>query len=1046
LAPSLAAEEVRKTVTVVFCDLKGSTSLGERIDTESLRGILTRYFTEMRRVLERHGGTVEKFIGDAVMAVFGLPRVHEDDALRAVRAAMEMRVALLELNSELEQRWGVRLINRIGVNTGEVVSGDVTAGQRLVTGDTVNVAARLEQAAPEMHVLIGDPTYRLVRDAVEVEPLEPLELKGKADPVAAYRLVSVHGAEGYARRHDAPMVGRAQELARLSEAFERAATERGCQVVTIVGPAGVGKSRLIAEFIKRVQARARPLRGRCLPYGEGITFWPLAEVIRAAAGIGEADQVEPAREKIAALFGNESEEQSVSERQEIVDRVAAVMGLSNIAYRIEETFWAARKLVEAVAARQPIVLVFDDIHWAEPTLLDLIEHVAGSSHAAPILILCTARHDLLDERPGWGQGGANTGLLVLQPLSDEESAQVAENLLGSARLPDEVGPRIVEAAQGNPLFVEQMLSMLVDDGTLLQGAEGEWVAAGPVSTLSIPPTISALIAARLDRLLDEERSVIDRGAVIGQVFYRGAIEALVPEPLRDRVRPSLISLLRKELIGLGPSTFIGEDAFRFLHVLIQDTAYRGLLKRSRAEFHEGFADWVEARAGSRMLEFEEILGYHLEKVFRLRLELGQPDDRTRAIGERGSARLGAAGTRALARGDSPAAANLLERAASMLPTESAVRLELLPLLAEALMDLGQFGRAEAVLSEAIDGASTTGDDRLAGRARVVRLMIRFSTDPGGWAGQALEELSPIIATFEQAGDHLGLAKAWALEGYVHGTACRFAAAEDAVGRALEHARLAGDRREEARNLSAYAQSALYGPMPVPEALARCGELLKEAHGDRRAEALVLLALARLNALAGRPDPARDLYRRSRAIYEDLGGTLSAALVSIDSGPVEMLAGDLDAAERELRRDYDALERIGERAYLATTSAWLAQVMYGQERLEEAERFSRVSEESAAPADVETQVLWRCARGKTLARLGRIDEGEGLLREAVAMIEGTEQPDAHGMVLLDLARVKVIAGRPGEAESMIRKARDLFEQKGNVVSSAKATELLAEIGA
>jgi class 3 adenylate cyclase/tetratricopeptide (TPR) repeat protein len=1040
----IPVQEIRKTVTVVFCDLKGSTSLAESIDTESLRSVLTRYFGEMRRVLERHGGTVEKYIGDAVMAVFGLPRAHEDDALRAVRAAADMQTTLAELNDELERQWGVRLANRTGVNTGEVVAGDLTGGQRLVTGDTVNVAARLEQAAPEMQVLMGESTYRLVRDAVDVEVLEPLELKGKAERVRAYLLLGVRGAQGYARRQDAPMVGRTAELESLAGAFREARDRRTCRLITVIGPAGAGKSRLVAEFLRSVSAEAHVLIGHCLSYGEGITFWPLAEVVREAAGIAEEDAALTALGKIAAIL--DGSRLDSTEREDVANRVAAVMGLSPGTYQIDETFWGARKFLEAMASARPLVVLFDDIHWAEPTFLDLCEHVADSSHGAPILLVCTARHELLEERPAWADG--NT-VISLGALSDAESTQVADNLLGTSRLPEDARARIVRAAQGNPLFVEQMLSMLIDDGSLRQEDHGEWALAVLPESISVPPTIAALLAARLDRLSTEERVVVERGSVMGEVFYRRAVEALVPEPHRDRVGPGLSTLSRKQLVVPEESALVGladEDAFRFVHILIRDSAYQGLLKKTRAELHEGFADWMGSAAGSRLLEYEEIVGYHLEQAHRYLLELGPGDERVRDIGARGSARLAAAGRRALARGDSRAAVNLLGRAVSMLPNEDRTRLELLPDLGQALMDAGELAAAEAELEEAILRAQEAEDTRVEAVARVARLMVRFITSPAAWAQLAMTELSPIIHVLEDAGDHAGLAKAWALLGYVHGTASRFAAAELAVGRALEHARLAGDRREEARNLSAYAQSALYGPMPVPLAIVRCEELLKEAEGDRRAEALILCALSRLRALGGEPELARELYRRARSLNEDLGGKLHAALVSIDSGPAEMLAGDLTAAEAELRRDYEVLEAMGERVYLSTTAAWLAHVEYGQGRLEEAERYSRIAEEAASPDDTETQALWRSARGKTLASEGRVEEGEALLREAVAMIERTEQPDAQGMMLLDLARVLVMGNRTTEALPVIRSAKKLFDQKGNVVSSSAAAELLADVDA
>src|SRR5438132_1620604 len=353
LAPVLAKHEVRKTVTIVFCDLKGSTSLGERLDSETFREVLNHYFGRMEKVLEGHGGTVEKFIGDAIMAVFGLPRAHEDDAMRAVRAAADMQKALAELNEELDLAWRVTLANRTGINTGEVVAGEVTAGQRLVTGDAVNVAARLEQAAGEFEIIIGEATHRLVRDAVEVEPLEPLSLKGKDQPVMAYRLLSIRSTEALTRRVDTPLIGRTAELELLRERFERAKGDRRCQVVTILGQAGMGKSRLIHEFLQLVAADARSLRGRCLPYGEGITFWPLSEIVHQAAGITSEDGPELALSKLSDL----SEEDGPA----IAERVGAAIGLASRSFSTEGIFWGTRKLLEAMARDRPLIVVIDDL-------------------------------------------------------------------------------------------------------------------------------------------------------------------------------------------------------------------------------------------------------------------------------------------------------------------------------------------------------------------------------------------------------------------------------------------------------------------------------------------------------------------------------------------------------------------------------------------------------------------------------------------------------------------------------------------------------------
>src|SRR5437588_476861 len=441
-APTLPARELRKLVTVVFADITGSTALGEQVDPELLRRVLERYFEEMRQILEHHGGTVEKFIGDAIMAVFGIPHLHEDDALRAVRAAAEMRERLAELNEQLETDYGMRLQARMGVASGEVVAGDPSRGDWFVTGDAVNVAERLERSAAPGEILIGEDTGRLARDAVEVEPLEPLTVKGKAQPLQAYRLLKVMpGAPAHARRSDSPMVGRVGELELLRQAFGRAVSGQACHFFTVLGAAGVGKSRLLSEFLEEVRPEATILTGRCLPYGEGITFWPVVEVVSSAAGLAEGDPPELARTKIASLL---SEEEAAGLAAE---RVAGLLGLAETSASAEEGFWGVRKLLEALARRAPLVLVFDDLNWAEPTFLDLLEHVADWSRDAPILLIGMARPELMEMRPGWAGGKRNATTIFLEPLSNQDCTALIHNLLGQAALAAEVHNRVQAAAE-----------------------------------------------------------------------------------------------------------------------------------------------------------------------------------------------------------------------------------------------------------------------------------------------------------------------------------------------------------------------------------------------------------------------------------------------------------------------------------------------------------------------------------------------------------------------------------------------------------------------
>ncbi|MGH2922141.1 MAG: ATP-binding protein, partial [Gaiellaceae bacterium] len=918
--------EARKTVTVVFCDVTGSTALGEQLDPESLRRVMSRYFDEMQAVVARHGGTVEKFIGDAVMAVFGVPVLHEDDAVRAVRAAAEMRERLAELNDELERDWGVRIEVRTGVNTGEVVAGDASGGQRFATGDAVNVAKRFEEAAPAGEILLGEPTYRLVRAAVEVEAVEPLELKGKGEPLAAYRLLSVEaGAPGRARRLDSPMVGREREQALLQQAYERAVEEDACHLFTVLGAAGVGKSRLLAEFLEQLGDQATVVQGHCLPYGEGITFWPVLEIVRRLYGDDPVPMI------TARLAGDEN-------AGLIAKRVAAVVGLNAEASAGEETFWAVRKLFEAHARERPLLAVFDDIQWGEPTFLDLVEHLTDWSRDAPILAVCLARPELLDERPSWGGGKFNATSVLLEPLSEDESAGLIDNLVGRAHLPEEVRARVTEAAEGNPLFVEEMLGMLIDDG-LLERQNGSWVAVGDLTGISVPPTIQALLAARLDNLETDERNVIERASVEGKLFHLGAVAELSPTEARREVGTHLLALVRKELVRPDHAAFAGEDAFRFRHQLIRDAAYDSMPKELRADLHERFAEWLEQIAGERATEYEEILGYHLEQAYRYRTELAPEDEAARDVAERAASRLAAAGRRALLRGDKPAGTNLLSRAAELLPKVDARRAELLLDLGSraGLIELGELERAEEVLLDAVETARACGDRVVELRATLEHHLLRNLVDETAF--EALKEAAAqAIVELEELGDDAALAQGWSTIAQVHLMEVQGGAMAEASERALEHARRAGDRTLEVESLVWLLRNCWFGPRPVDDGIRLCTEVLEQATGESYLESVAIQVLGVLHAMRGEFEPARELLDRARAMQLDLGMRLAyAAGTAMMGGAVELLAGDPVAAEKRMRDGYEILAAIGEKGYLSTLVGYIAESIYQQGRFDEAEQ-------------------------------------------------------------------------------------------------------------
>ncbi len=1033
--PALPVHEVRRTVTLLFCDLKGSTALGETLDPEAMHEVKERYFATMAAEITKHGGKIEKYIGDAIMAVFGLPLPHEDDALRAVRAAAGMQAALRGVNEDLSKRYGVVLANRTGVNTGEVVANDdPTADQKLATGDSVNVTARLEQAAPENEIYLGETTYHLVRDAVEVEAVEPLELKGKSERVAAFRLVSASGIEGYVRRHDSPIVGRDEELAAIDQALREVTETRAVRMITIIGDAGIGKSRLAQEVVARAGTSARVVRGRCLAYGDGITFWPLREMTGEAAGIRFDDKPEDGRAKLAALTGD----------QEVTDRLAAAIGLSSAAFPLHEIYWAARKFFESLTADGPLVALIDDIHWAESAFLDLLVHVLDTSENMPILLLCTSRHDLLEKRPDWGER-ASALRLVLRPLTDAAAAQVAVNLLGATGLPAEVVSRIVEAAEGNPLYVEQMLSMLVDSGALRQ-EEGRWVRAESYGEIQIPPTIKALIEGRLGQLRREERAAIEPASVIGMQFAAPAVASLAPEPVRPTIDSHLAALSRKQLVHSVDSVD-ADSLYRFHHHLVRDTVYGGLLKRARSTLHVDFVRWadqVNAERG-RGLEFEEILGYHLEQAHRYLAELGPLDQKGLGIGADAAARLSSAGRRAFARGDAQAAGNLLRRAVALLPHDDPARLPMLPELGEVLLELGQFAESRTVVDEALASAKTVGNKRVEASALLARMLVRLhSGESGSWSDAALELTTTVIPLLEQQEAHAELGKAWRLVAMVQQIAGRLGEASETISKVIKHARLAGDERLVARSALGMTINAVYGPTPAVEGIAQCEALIASGLADRQVQNLIVCKIAQLHAMIGDYDTARKNVMAARSVLRDLGQGVRAASSSLDVAVVEMLAGDPAAAERELRPDCEMLQGLGETYFLSTMAATLARAVLEQGNEDEALALTTTAEKSAADDDVDAQAHWRCVRALILARRGELSDGEALARAGLELALQTEAPALRATALSDLASVLALAGRAEEARRSLADAIAIYTAKGDRTSLGRAEKFLVTI--
>ena len=951
---------MRKTVTVLFCDLTGSTALGETLDPERLRAVLARYFDGMKAIVEKHGGSVEKFIGDAVMAVFGVPLLHEDDAMRALRAAAEMRDALP----------GLGLEGRIGVMTGEVVTG---TEERLATGDAVNVAARLEQAARSGEVLIGRPTLELVRDAVDVEPIEPLELKGKSEAVPAYRLLRVH--EVPERSRGELFVGRARELEIVREGWERVLAGEHCELITIAGDPGVGKSRLAAEALASIDASI--LRGRCPPYGEGITYWPVVEVLKQL-------QVPPPEGAAAAAVGS-------------------LLGETEASTSAEEIAWAFRKTLEHAAAERPVVVVFDDIQWGEEVFLDLIEHVALLSSGASILLFCIARPELTERRPSWPVA------IRLEPLGDADIDElIPERIIGELR------DKIARTSGGNPLFIEEMLAVARE-------TDGQVV---------VPPTLQALLAARVDHLETAERSVLERGAIEGEIFHRGAVQALSPQ--ETQVTSRLAALVRRELIRPTEPLFSGEDGFRFRHILIRDAAYDALPKATRADLHERMASWLEEE-GTELVELDELIGYHLEQACRYRAELGTPDDGTLAAAAR--RRLVTGGHRAVRRQDYAAAASLLERAAALAPSDQ-LDLALENALGEALFWSGRSDEALRRADLLAERAAATGDRVGEISARIKAGVFALNLTPEGATEELAASINRDLPELEAAGNHMALYIAYSALAEVAHLRARVDVALEASERAFAHAQAGHVPTENLGSLAAYRY---FGSTPAPDLL----EWLDE-NEPRGAQNQFLRAYRAMTlAMLGRADEGRAILAESRANQAERGGgTLLANLLSFECVDLELWAGDPTAAAEFGAEGFRLHEEMGNRDFLPFAAGNFARALYELDRLDEADRWAGRSAEIGTSDDALKEMHWRQVKAKVLARRGEQAEGERLAREAVAIGDGTDSLIGQGDAYADLAEVLFLGVKPDEAAAALRSALDRYERKGHIVLAQRIRERLA----
>ncbi len=1024
------AVERRKLATSVFCDLSGSTELAGRVDAESVFELMRSYFDEARAALERHGGTVEKFIGDAVVGMFGVLEANEDDALRACRASAEIQERIARLNIDLEQRYGSGIAVRIGINTGEVVAGDAarremfSTGDAVVLGDSVNVAARLEQAAAPGEILLGEATYRLVRDAVSVEPIEPLVVKGKSEPVPAFRLLEVTAAGPLPRRAGASFVGRDQELALLEGAFDSALAGRCCRLVTVMGEPGLGKSRLAAELLSRIGTRARVVRGACLSYGEGITYWAVAQIVRQLAGIGDEQSLGEARAQLATFLAGARDASAVA------DQIAQLVGIGAGSTTSEELAWATRRLFEAAAATEPLVVIVDDIHWAERALLELLAALPAGLENAPVFVVCLTRPELLDLDPEWSV------TLRLEPLGE----RAVDELLDGLGAPSALREKLAQVAGGNPLYAEELVAMLVDDGTL-RSHEGSLVLTGEVDQIELPASLNSLLGARLDRLDGGTRDALERGAVEGELFHQAAIVELSEEVARSSVDSELGLLARKDLIRLAAASLVaGGVAYRFKHILVREAAYLAMTKKLRASLHERFADWLERFAAERVGEYDEIIGYHLEQAYAYRLELRLVDDETRALGERAAAHLVAAGRRAATRSDSYAAANLLERSLRIGVAEPHERLLVTIQLGEACGSSRRKAEADSILGAAHDEAAARGEGALAARALIHRMWHQTGDPKLQWA-EVKPAIQEAITVLGRAGDERELAQAHRL----HGLAVSMLDGETFVverewERAVVLAEACGDRDVRRAAINTFTSNHLTsGPTPALEAIRRCEELVASAHGDRFLEATISRPLALFHAMTGHPERALELVQHANAVLDELGP--STDLYRTVLAKACELAGDPAGAEREFMRMLSEFRDLRHDALdlRAVNAAFdLADFYFNERRFDEADAMLSFGRSGMTPGDGSHRVTHLTTlEARLAAHHGDHAQARSLIERALPRSEA--RPDAlrsRASTWIAAAEVQLAIGDIEQAEHATVMAIELCERKGNIVAAAR----------
>jgi class 3 adenylate cyclase len=968
----------RKLATVVFVDLVASTELVAGADPEVVRRRVTTFFDAVSRCIDVHGGTVEKFAGDAVMAAFGIPVAHEDDAERAVRSALSM----------IENLRGIDLEVRIGLESGEVVVDETDS--TFATGEAVNVAARLQQAARPGEILMGAAAHRLTSGVIESEPAGPLELRGFRQPIEAYRPICVGDGGRPLGSLAAPFIGREAELELLDNTLERTIRDHRPHVFTIYGEPGVGKSRLVREFLAGAEG-VTVLSGRALPYGEGVTYWPLAEMVKSAAGITDDDPLEVAREKLIECCGDEAIAELLGLASGVLEAVEGERGQPEIA-------WAAREFVDELADVQPLVLVFEDIHWAEEPLLELIDHLAQWVRERALLIVCLARPELLDVRPGWGGGRIRSTAIELEPLPRAESERLADALLEDAHLAPAVRNHLLDKTEGNPLFVEETVRMVLESG---DGASER-----------IPDTLQALIAARIDRLPQSEKVLLQRASVIGRVFWVGALEHLSPE-FGEELEDALDDLLMRDLLTReSRSTITGEEPYRFKHVLIREVAYSALSKSSRADLHMKFAEWLRERADKELLE---IRAYHLDQACLLLAELdGRPP---KELAETAAHVLELAGKRALSREAPASARKLLLRSVELEST-----LERRYNAARAAWKLGELGALAKEMRAIAADAAAEGNPRIQGRALTALAEATLAREGDV---QAATELAEDALTVLEAEDHVGRFGALDTRSRIAWYEARITAAEEFESAALDAARAAERKDLEskaARELAWLHLTRMEEDRAAP-LIDRALDLAEES-GSIVARADAAWIKGDFHRMRGELDDAEAWLTKALELFNETGSQRGIATTQKSLGRLLWRRGDAAHAEKLFRESIRLLAPMQERGTLCESQRLLSQLLLEQGRIDDAEKYALASRETVSAEDLTSRATTRVALAQVRAAQDRDDEAEELFREAVEIVTGAEHCRVRFDVLPVYAEFLRARGRDDEADALDDRLSDL----------------------